>query len=319
MATPDDGFLTRCIAWTRKWADEPSTDPKYTDADIITLLEGAYAQVLHEVNRVDPHPITARFDASLTGCEDDDIYVSLPVGMGKILRMEYLDSDKDLISVVESRGILHPWGPGFEVQGNTLCVREDAFDEDNTIRFEYAPLGCAHLVEGTIDDGDYDGTALTVAVGAASGYTNVNGQLDIRDNAYAGSIFRVLGTDDGGGTGTNVGQERIIESWDASALEFTLTHALDTAPVAGDTLTFEVGPVLPEGLDMVIALRAAMNVLGVEGTRSRLASMRELYATHIRDVRLSAGQRHTYDNEGLRKNLGGRRNTRGPTSLLRRR
>ena len=303
---PNTGFVTRTISWARKFTDKPEASDKYTDSNIIDLMGVCYAQILGEINRNAPWPVTARFDITISGYGDDQYY-SLPIGMGKILRISILndDGDQELYNI-EARGRLHPYGPGFSVEGNTLFVKADAFSDDDIIRFEYAPSGIAKLHEGTFAETVYDATALTVTLSA----TPTKGDLDIRSNAYAGCMLRVLGSDDGGGGGiTNVGQERIITAHAAATGVVTLSHALSPAPATGDTMTYEIAPSgLNDGLDMVIAVRVAMYILGAEGSPARYRSMVDLYRQLVRDVRLNAAGLRTVDNAGLRRNAHGRYN-----------
>lgn len=301
------GFLERAIEWVRQATDEPETNAKYSDDEIIELLEDAYKHVLGEVNRSSIWPLTADFDVTIVDSDEKKMY-PLPAGLGKVLRISLLNDagDAELYNI-QARGRLHPYGPGFRIEGRHLRVQENVFNDDDIIRIQYAPNGTAHLHEAT-DTGDnlFDFTGDYPVVTLSAGVTR--GTLDLRKSAYIGCIFRILGTDENGGESTNIVQERIITAHDALTRKITLGAGLDVNPEDTDNVTYEIGPVLEDSVDRVVAIYTALDIAGTEGNTARERSLERRYLARIRDIRMMAYDTETYNTRGMRRNLRGRYN-----------
>ena len=158
MTTPvrTDGFLTQGIYWFRKYADEPAVNAKYSDADIITMLESSYQHCLQEVYRAIPQgknsemPIQTHADIQLGDSAYPRWYPVHPY-MGVILKILHMTPDLLQWGVLWTRGNLSPAGKGYRLEENSFWVDRNWLPQGNYVRFEYAPSGCAALHQGTLE------------------------------------------------------------------------------------------------------------------------------------------------------------------------
>ena len=278
------GFLTRGIARWRTYTGEPGVDSKYSDDDIIEMLQESYSFVLGEVNRAIGlgrtafSPIRTYADILMAASTSDQWY-SLPPYFGKVLLVEELDSNSDVIRTLWSRGELHPSGKGWRVEEDTLFVAEDELQESNYVRVHYAPNGCAALHEGTAAAVAADGTTITLAAAPTIG------ELDTHPHAYAGSRVRVLTA-----STNNYVQERHVKSYDHVTRVATLVEPYSPIP-SGATITYEVCPVTNQVMDRVIWLHAVLDVLAVEDEPRRYKLIKDRLANALRELRLHYAQR----------------------------
>jgi len=282
-----DGFLTRGIAWFRLYTDEPAVNVKYTDANIIVMLESAYKYILDSINRAMPMgknifvPVQTYADVEM-GDPDDEQRYSLPPYMGQLIVVKHLSSDSDVLGTVWSRGTYHPGGKGIRIEQDTLWVGENMFPEGDFLRFEYVPSGCAALHEGTATAVAADGSTITLAA------TATLGELDTHPHAYAGARVRVLSAT-GAGAANNYVQERTIASYAHTTRVATLNEPFSPVP-AGAVITYEIAPITDQVMDRAIWLHATLDVMAVEDS-PHYYKLRDRMRTTMRDIRLGAGQR----------------------------
>jgi len=272
-----DSFLARGLTDIRKHIDEPITNAKYSDADLIRQLEFSYILVLGEKNRNALTPAVGRLTISLGSSET--VYV-LPHTVGSIEAIYEGDSYGGKIFYC-ARSQYNPLGRRLWVEGNTIRLQAAGLLGIGTsITVEYTPAGVARLHHGACtlnSDGDE----------ATFGASPNVGSLDTHHDAYVGSTFRIVNVIGTVVTG-NYQQERTISEYDNSTRVATLSPALTTVPTTNDgEILYEIAPAIHKGLDMVVALHAAKTIAQIEGL-GRAVNIQKAYQEAVRHVRLSA-------------------------------
>lgn len=268
-----DSFLSRAIVDVRESTDEPSQAAKYPDSRIIEHLEKAYILVLNEVNRNSRTPAVAKIDKTIAS--GITTYV-IPHTMSSIHGIYKTDETGGKI-FYDSRSKMNPFGRGVWIENQTLHIQtSDIYGIGTDITIEYVPSGIARLHNGVCTL-NADGDVVTF------GSTPNAGVLDTHHEAYAGSIFRCLGSD---GTG-NYLQERVITAYDETTREATIDAPLDPIPT-GSNIYYEIAPAISKGMDTVVALYAAWRLTATEGNAKRASSILKAYRNELRNVRLTA-------------------------------
>ncbi len=264
--------ITRMIACVRKYVDEPSVDPKWTDNDILTRLHRAMAQVMQAVCGGSAGRIVVRHDIPIVVGTQNYI---LPPHIGSILEFARIDSVTDaVLGEWIPKSFYNPVGPGFSVEGNVLRMgRKPTLAE--TLRLSYVPNGEFRMAAGTIEHSEMSDVSssstddfATVTATTFELYGVDAGTLDTRANAYAGAMLRT--NDVSGYT-----QERIIQSYDNTTKIATVRPAFDPTPdtSAATDITWEVVPLVGDLLEDLFCLRAALMILSVDGSPKRQKTM----------------------------------------------
>lgn len=272
------GFLTRTISRIRLFTGEPSVNAKYSDAELIDLIESAWGVVIaDELLRVSDHPVCA--EATLSVAANTQKYI-LPPTMSEILMIGEQDSTTKLFTsdhVPRSR--FNPSGPGWALNGNVL-------------EFTPLPTNTVTLVIAYIPGGDvrlHHGTAQAAAAGTITLATSPTvGAIDERPNAYVGCMVRLLDSSGGSATPLAIGEERIITAYNKSTKVATVSPNWTTTPAG--TLTYEVAPLLSSMADMVVACYVAQLIVGLEGNARRQATMEKEFQRMMRGLRLKVGK-----------------------------
>ena len=268
-----DSFLSRAIVDVRESIDEPVQKAKYTDARIIEHLEKAYILILNEVNRNSKTPAVAKITKTIAS---GILTYTLPHTVGSVHGIYTGDSTGGKV-FYPSRSKYNSFGRGIWLENQTLHVQSDTiFGIGMELTIEYIPSGIARLHNGTCTI-NADGDVVTF------GATPNAGVLDTHHEAYAGSVFRSLGSD---GTG-NYLQERVMIAYDETSREATLDAPLDPIPT-GSNIYYEIAPTINKGMDTVVALYAAYRIAATEGNTKRASSILKTYRNEIRNVRLTA-------------------------------
>jgi hypothetical protein len=260
--------VTRMIACVRKYVDEPSVDPKWTDSDILTRIHRAMAQVMQTICGGSAGRIVVRYDIALAVGTQDYI---LPPQMGSILEFARIDSVTDaVLAEWIPKSFINPVGPGFTVEGNLLRFGRKPAATD-ILRLSYVPNGEFRMAAGTIEHSEINGA--TVSATTFELYGVDAGTLDTRANAYAGAMLRITGDSNG------YVQERIIQSYDNTTQVATVRPAFSPTPnTAAETeITWEVVPLVGDLLEDLFCLRAALMILSVDGSPKRQKSMEVEY------------------------------------------
>jgi len=274
-----ESFLSRAITDVQEAIDEPIIKSKYTPARIISHLEKSYILVLNEKNRNDKNIAVVK--QNITIAANTTKYV-LPHVVGSVFGV-YDEDDAGCKIFYDGRSPWNPFGRMLWLEGHTLHIQStDSMGLGTVLTVEWIPSGVARLHNGSCT---ISADGLTVTFGA----TPNAGTLDTHDQAYAGSVFRLLGVDGDGATGNYI-QERNITAYDETTRQATLDVALSPIPTAGDGggIYYEIAPAIHKGMDGVVALYAAYRIASIEGNAKRAKGILEAYRNDLRNVRLTA-------------------------------
>jgi hypothetical protein len=264
------GWLSDTISKIQLLVDEPDYKAKYTDSDLIDLIESEWTDVVEEMFRMAQNTISVRHEITF---QRGTQYYVLPPTVGEITRLAERDATThDIEFEMTPRSPYNPYGPNFTIEGNMIVLDPKWQGSSKTLELEYIPTGDVRLHDGTLSSI----TNSTTVVLPASPTT---GTLDTRPNAYAGSVFRVLSA-----TTNDYIQERVIKSYDVTTRTATLSAALD--PVPSGTITYEIAPMLALHQAYLVAFSVARTILAVEGDNSRYSAMNREYQRKIRNLRL---------------------------------
>lgn len=273
-ALSGSGFLSDCVSLIRKAVDEPSANPKYTDSDIVELLQVAIDQVLTDIAVATDHPIIVRHSITLVDGVQDYI---LPPQVGELLRIAKLNTTTGLPEYEEYPGSHHdPSGCGWKIEGNTLRLLRD-FNSTNTLELMYTPNAEPLIHKGTAEAE----AATTITLMAVP----TDGTLGTRPNEYVGMTLRILSSTE------KIKEERVITAYDVETRIATVHKAWDTTPTG--TVLYEVVPVFGRLVKHVCALRAAIDLLANEGNSQRMATLERNYL-----LKMSAMRRAISKKEG---------------------
>jgi hypothetical protein len=255
----------------RLYADEPSDNAKYTDARLVNdFLQPAYSRVFNQIALSADDVIVLRHVVTLV--DGQETYL-LPPNVRRILQLVRLNDEKFVIEDFKPRNERSWWGPGWVIEGNEIRFRPLPREAETWYLF-YIPNGDFFIHEGYGEVGSDDYTFILDA-------TPTLGQLDKRNQAYAGGFLRIL--DDGGA----VVQERVIESYDPTTREVTVRTAFDPSlnePSAG--VHYEIAPQSFEPLQDAWTLCALMKLLAIKNASgAHLEAIRREYASALKTVR----------------------------------
>lgn len=273
-----DSFLTRAIAKVRQSTDEPASNAKYTDVEIIEHLEESYMLILSEINRNSRTPAVARITKTIVS--GTTTYV-LPHTVGSVHGI-YKGSAGGGKVFYDSRSKYNPLGRGMWLENQTLHIQTtDMYGSGTELTIEYIPSGIARLHNGVC-------TLNTAGTIVTFGATPNAGTLDTHHEAYAGCVFRCLGVD-GTTIEGNYLQERVITAYDETTRKATLDAPLSPIPTTDNgNIYYEIAPSISKGMDTVVALYAAYKLVSIEGNAKRAGSILKVYRNEIRNVRLTA-------------------------------
>jgi len=270
-------FLTTVLADIRKAADEPSTNAKYTDAEIVGYVSRAFSFIWNEINRRSNHPVVIPYDLSVT--TDVSTYV-LPPSIHRILHMEWLDSNNNVLQSVVPCTRLAPTSPNITFEGNILRFL-DGPTENWTLRLHAIPSSFVELNWGSVTSITNDLTENDCEIVIPA--TPTVGVLDQRVNAYAGCVIRLLTA---GGNGANIVQDRVIQSYDPATRTATVVPAFAAATLPAVPATYEIVPLAADDLEWAISRYVARTLTGNEGDSKRYAMLDVEYQRAIREFRL---------------------------------
>ena len=253
-ALSGSGFLSDCVTMIRQFTDEPSTEPKYTDSDLVRMIQDAFVDLHRTINVNTDHPILVGVDITLEDGVQDYL---LPPQCGQLYRVAKMNSSTGLPEWEEWPGNdLDFSGQGFTIRGNTLHFTRDR-NSTETLNLLFIPNGEAYLHKGEAQAA----TASTITLDTSPD----DGTLDTRANVYVGSMVRVLSDDNG------YVQERIITAYDNTTLVATVTPDFSPTPAGTPPVTI-VYEVLPQYSSMVrkaVVLIATLEVLASEANSKR--------------------------------------------------
>jgi hypothetical protein len=266
-----DSFLYRMLQETRLNLDEPGLNAKYTDAQLITKIEQAYAAVVGEVNRNNQTPVVGRY--TITYTSGTNIY-ALPPHIAYIHAI-YEEGDQGTKIFYGGRSMLNPAGRGIWIEGSWLHIQTDFMENNTDLVVEFVPNGTSRLHTGYLTNATHvNADKDEVTIGASVGY----GTVDYRENAYVGCVLRILGTG---------AEERVITAYNRTTGVVTLASALSGTYTSGNSY-YEIAPAINKGLDHVVGLYASRWIASVEGHTTRSAQIQKMYMDAMRNLRLQA-------------------------------
>jgi len=266
-------FLTRMADRIRKLTDEPSTNAKYSDAELYEFIHESYISVLQEVQRNQNTQIVAKYTFDYTA--GTDMY-ALPATAGTILAIGEEDDTYGTKWFYEKGSHLSEYGTRVTLEGNFVKFQPLLITSGTTVTVWYLPSGCAKL---------FNAKATTITSTAIT-FTSLNlGTRDVRPDAYVGSMLRVMPDD----TNT-VEQERIITAQSGDTYEvYTVSPAFSPTPTS--TTEFEICPAFPAAMDMVVATKVALRIVGIEGDTKRYKILTKEYSDAIRTLLLQTANK----------------------------
>ncbi len=274
-------FIARVIDQIRRYTDDPTANAKYSDNDLIAKMRDAWSELWVELSNNAEWPLIVRLDVTIN---TTDMHYQLPVNLGRLLRLAKINAGNEVMQwEVDQNSYLNPSGFGMKIEGNTLRLGR-RWTAGDTLRLEYIPGGEIAPIAGEWTAPiTYSGRSVTLPS------TVANGNLETRENGYAGMFLRTIipdGTAPVADDPKTIQQERLITAYDP--VTRVLTLATDQNPditfVAGE-LEFEVVPVLHNILDQLVALRAAMDILAGEGEAKRRTTLISEYRLKLRAMR----------------------------------
>jgi hypothetical protein len=271
-ALSGSGFLSNLVSLIRKATDEPDTDPKWTDADVVKVAQTAFDEVLQDCNANTDHPVGIRHTITLVDGTQDYI---LPPTVGQVLRVAKINSSSGLPEWESwPGGYMDPTQSGWRIEGNTLRLLRD-WDLSNDLEILYIPNSVALMHKATAD------AVTSTTVTFPSSVTD--GTLDTRPNAYVGYFVRILSSTQG------VIEERLVTAYNVTTRVATINKAWDTTPTG--TVVYEVVPLFDRLMESIVALRGAMDILAQEGNTKRLAAITQSYQLKLRALRLQLSRK----------------------------
>ena len=289
------GFISDCIGLVRRAVDEPSTNPKYTNTDILEFIQAAFDVVMADVNINTDHPILVRYDLSIVPGTQS---YTLPPGVSRVWRVAKINvatglPDWEIWPSTEFS--FH--GRGFSLEGNTLRLLRD-WQSSETLQILYVPNSEIYMHKATASSA----TATTIVFPT----TVTDGTLDKRPNAYGGYTIRLISSTE------NIAEERIIRSYDLATRTATV-DAWDTTPTG--TIVYEAVPQFNRLMKHVVCLRAAMDILAQEGNSKRLQTLLTSYQVKMSALRRDLSTKNerfphsmngdTVDNQDRWQSFGG--------------
>lgn len=268
------GFISDTVGLIRRAVDEPSTSPKYTNADILEFVAGAYDVVMADININTDHPIVVRADLSITAGKQT---YNLPPHVAQVYRIAKINSTTGLPEYEVWPGTEFSFtGRGWVLEGNTIRFLSD-WETTVTLQILFMPNTETFMHKGTIASGSVatDVTATTLKFAS----TVTDGTLDTRPNCYAGYLLRLLSSS------TGLVEERIITAYANTTRIATINEAWDSTPGAGTAVVYEVIPQFSRLIRHVVCLRAAIDILAQEGNQKRMQTLGVSYQVKLNALR----------------------------------
>lgn len=265
-ALSGSGFLSDCVSLIRKSVDEPSTTPKYTDSDMVELIQGAFDVIIQDISINTDHPMLARMEISVVDGQQEYVLPSHCAGVWRLAKINAVTNVP--IWEVWPKGQLSFRGSGFSLEGNVLRLNMD-WNQSETLEILYEPNGETTIHKGTA--GAIDASTVTFAT------SPTDGTLDTRESCYVGYMIRILSSDEA------IVEERMITAYDNNTgiatvnVDFTETHT--------GTVVYEVLPQYSRLLKHAVCLRASLDLLANEGNAQKINTLERAYKVKLSALR----------------------------------
>jgi len=292
------GILTGIVAKVREILEEPVDSSKYANARILDYLRDAQMEVMREINAFNGFKVHCRSNITITA---DAEYLAIPPVVGKLIALEKMSTSTPATpnwEIVPSH-ILEPEGMGIGLEGPVIQI-DPTWEETHTLRMTYIHSGEAWPHEGTAPAGDHDDCTITFPAAPTAG------TLDLRANAYAGYVLRLLDADLQGGEYA-IQEERIITAYEPTTRVATYAPAFTNEPnYDGAAVTYEVVPLHTMKLNYVMACRTALMLVRHSPDAERAAGILEEYRMSMRNLKLAYSQAQGRSGTTMKRGLGRR-------------
>jgi hypothetical protein len=269
-------WLNRIIALTRKYSDETLDFSKYSDAEMVVMIEHAFQTILADLSTTMDNPIRVRHSVVFGTSTQDYI---LPPSVGVIRRIYKVNATTGLAEwELIPRSEYNLSGPSFLLEGRNIRL-QPKWTSSETVVIEYTPNGDFRLhygTEPTATDGELDHLFLPA--------TPTLGTLDKRENAYVGAVLRVWTTD-----GTFFPEERTIIAYDNTTRKATVSPDFSQDwfdHLAGNIVYTEVVPAYGRLLESVICWYLAQELAAISGDATKYAMAAGEYRRKMRALRI---------------------------------
>jgi len=240
------GFLQTVIDRTRAYLDDPSLDAKYDDAFLVKhIITPAFASIASRINNSTSNAISVWIPFPVT---QGTQYYTLPPCVGEVWRIAQRNDDMWVSREAMPRTEWHYRGPNWKVEGNMISFTPTPDQDYNDLELQFMHNGEVMPFRTTATlAGDLK--TLTFAL------TNTPslGVIDRRDNAYLGSIVRIL-------TSTGIVEERIISGWTKSTTNWQTTCRLPFTYATAGSVTVEYAPLGLESLYESVSIASAIKL-----------------------------------------------------------
>lgn len=282
MSNPRSGsFLDRTIRKVRKMVKDPATQPRYTDAEILTdFLSPAMRQIAQDVTQSTGNDrVFSRMEIPLvdgTGTYQLPPHVERLIGVGRYDRDGHFVWEMDLRGGRSLRA--RPGGPVFRLEGDKIIFEPQKRDwsdrfRDSKVDIVFQPGDFEPVHEGI---GSFDGSAFDLASTASFG------ERSLVDNAYVGYILRFKG-----GTHPKVLDYRIT-GYNAETRRVSLSEPLDPDLIQSEQGHYELLPPFGESLWNASAILAASEIMAAGNSNSRFQNMMMLVRNEVKRLRRRA-------------------------------
>jgi len=265
--------IQRQLDLIRRLTDEPTISSKYSDNDLIEHIESANQIVMTELHTAADNAMLSRFNITIS--DGNNVFL-LPPAVEAITRIAKLNGvtglpDWQMVPSSE-------WGfrgPGVRIEGRLLRFDPSWAGDSDVLEILYVPNGDFRIHYGTA----VAATSTTLQMTP----TPTAGILDTRDNAYLGSLLRVVSD------GNGYIQERTIIAYNRVTQTATVSPAF--SPALSGTITYEVAPSYERFLEKVVSLYVARELRAAAGDAAKTKNLTALYTEARRSLRLELSRR----------------------------
>jgi hypothetical protein len=262
---PTGSFLKTVIERVRGYLDDGDFDAKYTDQFLVNhVIMPGLVDVWSRCSLSADNPVMLSYDITLVN--NQECYV-IPPCVGEVHEIvQYTGNTGSQVNDGIPTADLYPahrmsvGGQNWAIEGNMICFRPFPQNLSGnttwTIRYttngDMMPHYCA-LVDangGTLTTTSSFTLPSTVGTGGL-------GQIDIRENAYAGQVLRLLNKNGG----ITVREERVIESYNPATRVCTLRRPFTTNTAgASSYYAYEICPPQSQGLVEAVSLACSLKL-----------------------------------------------------------
>ena len=253
-------FLYTVLERIRGYLDDPDFDAKYSNDFLIRhIISPTMVDVWSRINMNLDNPVVLRNEIEL---DENTEYYQLPPSVGEVWRIALENSDGEVIDEVMPRHEFHPYGTGWALEGNTIRFdpKIQAARGTTTWNIYYVPSGDV-MPHYSNDGGEMKGDRQTFVLDSTPNL----GEVDRRENAYAGQILRVI-------PATGMVEERVISSHDVDLGEIETRIPFNT-PLESN-VRYEIAPIGMQSLYEAMAAGSAM----------KLGAYRKITGTHYQMI-----------------------------------